>query len=216
MSTVIASPTGVDGRAEQASRMSLGLQVRRRKSSPVSVAITLALLALVTVIGLAALNREAAGEPVVPDQLSHWFDSTDPGLPPGLNYDLSVLDPNTMHPTDVLPQLGTVELRLAITNDTALPMTLHFTSALQCEFTVRRIYTFLGGWFVVPLEVWRSSYFHNYSHKPSALTLQPGQTKVYTADWTVNGLNQLQVPPGDYRVYTSFQGIKPLHLNKPL
>jgi hypothetical protein len=39
---------------------------------------------------------------------------------------------------------------------------------------------------------------------------------VYTADWTVNGLNQLQVPPGDYRVYTSFVGIKPLFVTKPL
>ncbi len=201
---------------QQQSRVVLGLQVRRRKSSPVSVAITLAVLAVVVVMGLAGLNREAAGEPVIPDQLSHWFNKADPGLPVGLNYDLSVLDPSTMHPTDVLPQLGTVELRLAITNDTALPMTLRFPTALQCEFTVRRIYTFLGGWFVVPLEVWRSSYFHNYSRKPTVLTLAPGQTKVYTSMWTVNGLNKLQVPPGDYRVYTSFQGIKPLHVTKPL
>ena len=180
------------------------------------MAITLIILAVVVVMGLAGLNREAAGEPIIPDQLSHMFAKDDPGLPPGLNYDLSVLDTNTMHPTDALPQLGTVELRLAVTNDTALPMTLKFPTALQCEFTVRRIYTFLGGWFVVPLEVWRSSYFHNFSKKPSRLTLAPGQTKVYTADWTVNGLNQLQVPPGDYRIYTSFQGIKPLHVTKAL
>jgi len=81
---------------------------------------------------------------------------------------------------------------------------------------VRRIYTFLGGLFVVPLEVWRSSYFHNYSKMPTQLSLKAGETKVYTADWTVNGLNQLQIPPGDYRVYTSFVGIKPLFIQKPI
>lgn len=189
---------------------------RRRTTSSFSVLLTLAVLAFVIVVGLAALNREAAGEPVLPQQISRYFQETDPGLAPGLNYDLSVIDPQTMHPTDSLPQLGTVEMRLAITNDTALPMTLDFPTALQCEFTVRRIYTFLGGFFVVPLEVWRSSYFHNYSKKPTKLRLAPGQTKVYTADWTINNLNQLQVPPGDYRVYTSFQGIKPLLVTKPL
>ena len=190
--------------------------LRRRQSSPISLAIIVAVLGCVSVLGLAGLNREAAGEPLVPDQMARWFDQNDPGLPPGLNYDLSVLDPATMHATDSLPQLGKVELRLAITNDTALPMKLDFPTALQCEFTVRRIYTFLGGWFVVPLEVWRSSYFHNYSKKPTKLTLAPGQTQVYTSMWTINGLNQLQVPPGDYRIYTSFRGIKPLLVGKPL
>lgn len=206
-----------NGPQTQASRgwISLALQSRRRSSSPVSVAISLIVVAVVLLLGLAALNREAAGEPIVPDQISHMFNKGDPGLPPGLNYELSVLDPDTLHPIDTLPQLGTVELRLAITNDTALPMTMKFPTSLQCEFTVRRIYTFLG-YFVVPLEVWRSSYFHNYSHKPSQLTLQAGQTKVYTAVWTVNGLNQLQVPPGDYRVYTSFKGIRPLFVTKVL
>lgn len=197
-------------------RVTLAPLQRRRQSSPFSVLLTLAVLAFVIVMGLAALNREAAGEPVLPQQLSRLIEQNDPGLPSGLNYDLSVIDPQTMHPTDSLPQLGTVELRLAITNDSALPMNLDFPSALQCEFTVRRIYTFIGGWFVVPLEVWRSSYFHNYSKKPTKLRLAPGQTKVYTADWTINNLNQLQVPPGDYRVYTSFQGIKPLLVSKPL
>lgn len=189
--------------------------MRRRSSSPFSVAVTLIVIAVVLVLGLAGLNREAAGEPIVPEQIAHLFNKTDPSLPPGLNYELSVLDPNTLRPIETLPQLGTVELRLAITNDTALPMTLNFPTSLQCEFTVRRIYTFLG-YFVVPLEAWRSSYFHNYSKKPTTLTLQAGQTKVYTADWTVNGLNQLEVPPGDYRVYTSFEGIKPLFVTKPL
>jgi len=197
-------------------RVILARNLRRRTTSPLSVLLTLVVLAFVVVVSLAALNREVAGEPVLPQQLSRVFEQNDPGLPAGLNYDLSVIDPQTMHPTDSLPQLGTVELRLAITNDTALPMNLDFPSALQCEFTVRRIYTFLGGWFVVPLEVWRSSYFHNYSKKPTKLRLSPGETKVYTADWTINNLNQLQVPPGDYRVYTSFQGIKPLLVAKPL
>ena len=176
---------------------------------------TLVVLAVAVLLGLEGLNREAAGEPILPDQITHIFNKSDPGLPPGLNYELSVLDPTTLHPIETLPQLGTVELRLAVTNDAALPITLTFPTSLQCEFVVRRIYSFLGG-FVVPLEVWRSSYFHNYSKKRSVLVLEPGQTKVYTADWTINGLNQLQVPPGDYRVYTSIQGIKPLLVKKPI
>jgi hypothetical protein len=189
---------------------------RRRSSSPVSVAITLITLAVVAVLALAGLNREAVGEPIIPDQITHLFSRGDPGLPPGLNYDLSVLDPATQQPLTTLPQLGTVEVRLAITNDSALPMTMKFPTSLQCEFTVRRIYTFLGGLFAVPLEVWRSSYFHNYSRERTELHLKPGQTKVYIADWTINNLNQLQVPPGDYRVYTSFNGIKPLFIQKLL
>ena len=200
----------------QGLREALASYPRRRSSSPVGVAIGLVVLSVMAVMIAAAFNREAAGEPVLPATVSQWLNKSDPAMPPGLNYDLSALDPTTMHPTEVLPQLGTVQLRLAITNDTALPMTFNFSTAEQCEFTVRRIYTFLGGWFVVPLEVWNSSYFHNYSRKPTRLTLAPGQTKVYTADWTVNGLTQLQVPPGEYRVYTSFQGIKPLFITKPL
>ena len=190
--------------------------IRRRSSSPVNVAVTLTLLAVALVLCVAGLNREAYGEPVIPTAISHMFSHSDPGLPAGLNYDLAALDPSTQQPIESLPQLGTVEIRLAITNDNALPMTLDFPTSLQCEFVVRRIYTFLGGLFVVPLEVWRSSYFHNYSKAPSKLMLKPGETKVYTAYWTVNALNQSQVPAGDYRVFTSFSGIKPLFLAKPL
>ena len=190
--------------------------IRRRSSSPASVALAIALFAVCAVLGLAGLNREAAGEPVIPQQVSHFFNRSDPGLPDGLNYDLSVLEPDTQKPLTLLPQLGTVEVRLAITNDSALPMKLDFPTSLQCEFIVRRIYSFLGGLFVVPLEVWRSSYFHNFSRQPSRLVLEPGETKVYTAYWTVSGLNQLQVPPGDYRVYTSIQGIRPIFIPKPL
>jgi hypothetical protein len=190
--------------------------IRRRSSSPASFAVAIGVLVVGAVLGLAGLNREAAGEPVIPQQITHFFNKNDPGLPDGLNYDLSVLDPDTQKPLSTLPQLGTVEVRLAITNDSALPMRLDFATSLQCEFIVRRIYTFLGGLFVVPLEVWRSSYFHNYSRQPTRLVLKPGETKVYSAYWTVSGLNQLQVPPGDYRVYTSLAGIKPLFIPKPL
>lgn len=189
---------------------------RRRPSSPVNVAVTLVLLCVALVLVVAGLDREAVGEPIIPVEISHLFSKRDPGLPPGLNYDLSLLDPSTKTPMADLPQLGTVEFRLAITNDAALPMTLDFPSSLQCEFTVRRIYSFVGGLFVVPLEVWRSSYFHNYAKAPTKLTLEPGETHVYTAYWTINGLNQLEVPPGDYRVFTSIAGVKPLFLQKPL
>jgi hypothetical protein len=189
---------------------------RRRSSSPLSVALALSVIAAAVVLGLAGLNREAAGEPVIPDQVSHVFNRDDPGLPAGLNYDISVLDPSTQQTTGTLPQLGTVELRLALTNDTALPVTLKFANSLQCEFIVRRVYTFVGNLFVVPLEVWRSSYFRNYSRRPTTLTLRPGQTKIYVAYFSINSLNQFQVPPGDYRVYATLPGIRPVHLTKAL
>lgn len=189
---------------------------RRRTSSPVNVAITLVILATALVLSVAGLDRESYGEPIVPPAISHFFSRSDPGLPAGLNYDLAALDPDTQRPLDELPEVGTVELRLAVTNDNALPMTLSFPSSLQCEFVVRRIYSFLGGLFIVPLEVWRSSYFHNYAKTPTKLVLAPGQTKVYTAYWTVNGLHASEVPAGDYRVFTSFVGIRPLYLTKPL
>lgn len=189
---------------------------RRRSTSPVSVTVTLVLLAVAALLVVSGLNRESIGEPFIPDAVTHLFSKSDPGLPAGLNYDFSVLDPQTQQTLTSLPQLGTVDIRLAMTNDTALPMTLKFTSALQCEFIVRRVYPVLGGLFKVPLEVWRSSYFHNYSRQPTQLTLAPGQTKVYVAYWTINGLNQLQVPPGEYRIWTSIAGIKTLPISKPL
>jgi hypothetical protein len=165
---------------------------------------------------LYGLNREAFGDPIVPDQISRLFNQTDPNLPAGLNYELSVLDPDSQAPLSTLPQLGTVEVRLAVSNDSALPIKMNFPTSLQCEFIVRRIYTFLGNLFEIPLEVWNSSYFHNYSRHPTTLVLKPGETKVYTAYWTINNLNQSQVPPGDYRVYTSMRGIKYVEIDKPL
>jgi Intracellular proteinase inhibitor len=189
---------------------------RRRAGSPVSVALTLFVLALTTVFGLAGLNREANGEPILPDQITHFFTKPDPGLPAGFNYDLSIVDPDTQQTLSTLPQLGTVEIRLAITNDSAVPMTFDFPTSLQSEFIVRRIYHFIGQLFVIPLEVWRSSYFHNYTKRPTTLVLKPGQTRVYTALWTINNLNQSQVPAGEYRVYSSFHGIRDIDIDKPL
>jgi len=189
--------------------------VHRRTSSPVSLVLTLALLVVVIGLGLAGLNREAIGEPVIPDQITSLFTRSDPALPAGLNYDLSVLDPNTQAPMGQLPQLGTVEVRLAITNDSALPLTFKFKTSMQCEFIVRHLYKFLGE-FIIPLEVWRSSYFHNFAKSPTTLVLKPGDTKIYTAYWTINNLNESQVPPGDYGVYTSFRGVKRIEIDKPL
>ena len=60
--------------------------------------------------------------------------------------------------------------------------------------------------FALPLEVWRSSYFHNYTRQPSTLELEPGQTKVYESEFSVTALNAGQVPPGDYRAIASFYG----------
>ena len=87
--------------------------------------------------------------------------------------------------------------RLAITNASPLPDTLDFPTSLQCEFITRRVASFLGGLFVFPLEVWRSSYFHNISHKPTSLLFKPGETKVFTALWTFKQSGDEGAPPGD-------------------
>jgi len=109
-------------------------------------------------------------------------------------------------PLETLPEIGKVEMRLAVTNDSALPMTMNFKSSKQCEFIVRRVFTYVDGLFALPLEIWRSSYFHNVSIKPSQLVLQPGQTKVYESVFYLSALNAREVPVGDYRVVAVFDG----------
>ncbi len=163
------------------------------------------LLASLLLLALAGITRYTVGEPIMPDWFAKAIHHKQPALPPGMTYDFEVLDPATKRPLTALPEVGTISMRLAITNDSALPVKMSFRSGQQCEFIVRRVFTFVDGLFALPLEVWRSSYFHVVSQKPTTLVLQPGQTKVYTATFTLNALNEQQVPPGDYRIIAAIE-----------
>jgi hypothetical protein len=174
-------------------------------------------VALLFVVALAAITREAVGEPIVPPQLIELFHKQPPALPQGFTYDFEVLDPITQRPVATLPPDGTVELRLAITDASPLPATLQFATSLQCEFITRRVESFLGGLFVLPLDVWRSSYFHNISHVPTQISFQPGETRVFTALWTFRQAGDAGAPAGDYRLIAKFYGATfPIRILKPL
>ncbi len=172
----------------------------RRPTRPLKFALTMVLLASLLLLAMAGITRYAFGEPIMPDWLAKPLHHKQPALPPGMTWDFEILDPASKRPLEALPEVGTVVMRLAITNDSALPIKMQFRTGLQSEFIVRRVFTFVDGLFAVPLEVWRSSYFHNISPKPTTLSLQPGETKVYTATFQFNALNANQAPAGEYRI----------------
>jgi hypothetical protein len=188
---------------------------RSRTSTPGQITITVIILVLLILFGVSFVSHEAAGEPMVPARLAQLLHRPDPTLPEGMTYDFEILDPETQHPLPILPASGSVEFRFAVTNDSALPMKLDFPSELQCEFVARRVHTYLGGLLVLPLEVWRSSYFHNIRRTPTILRLDPGQTEVYVASWTIDPAGAL-VPAGEYRLVASFYGVEETQpLTKP-
>lgn len=175
------------------------------------------LLASLLLLSMAAITRYTVGEPILPPWLARALHRPQASLPPGMTYDFEVLNPDTKRPLEALPEIGTVMMRLAVTNDSALPMKVHFPSGNQSEFIVRRVFTYVDGLFALPIEVWRSSYFHNISPKPTNLVLQPGETKVYIATFTLSALNERQVPAGDYRIVTIFHGWQTsIPISKPL
>jgi Intracellular proteinase inhibitor len=183
--------------------------MRARQNSSGQLTITLIVLVLVVLFGVSFVSHQAAGEPMVPPRLADLLHRPDPSLPQGMTYDFEILDPQTERPMPILPESGNVEFRFAVSNDSALPMTLTFPSELQCEFVARRVHTYLGGLIVLPLEVWRSSYFHNIRRTPTTLRLVPGQTQVYVAQWTIE---PVPTPPGDYRLVASFYGVEETQL----
>jgi hypothetical protein len=190
---------------------------RKRPFSTLQFALTVILVALLFVLALAAITREAVGEPIVPPKVMELFRKPDTALPQGFAYDFEVLDPVSQRPIPDLPPEGTVQLRLAVTNQSPLPMTLQFPTSLQSEFIARRVESLLGGLFVFPLEVWRSSYFHNISHVPTTLSFNPGETKVFTSLWTFKQSGDEGAPPGDYRLVAKFYGATfPIRIDKPL
>ncbi len=189
---------------------------RKRPFSTLQFTLTVILVALLFVLALAAITREAVGEPLLPPEVVELFRKSPPQLPQGFTYDFEVLDPVTQHPLTQLPPEGIVQLRLAITNASPLPDTLEFPTSLQCEFISRRVASLLGGLFVFPLEVWRSSYFHNISHKPTTLLFKPGETKVFTALWGFKQSGDLGAAAGDYRLLAKFYGATfPIRIQKP-
>jgi len=190
---------------------------KRRQASNAQLILSLVILAVLFLLALSAISRQAVGEPIMPPRIAQAFNRPQPVLPPGVTYELEIVDPQSLHQVPVLPQVGSVELRLALTNGSALPMSFSFPTAMQCEFTVRQVHEYVGGLFVLPLEVWRSSYFHNISRRPTTLALAPGETKVYVALWSYDIVNRLEVPAGDYRVVADFHGVHlPMRIDKPL
>jgi hypothetical protein len=189
---------------------------RRRRYSSIQFALTITCLALLFVLALAAITREAVGEPVLPEQLAQALHQPQVTLPSGLTYDFEIVDPLTRRPLAALPDQGTAELRLAVTNDSALPMTLRFATSEQCEFIVRRVSTYVYGLFALPLEIWRSTYFHNILRTPTKIDLAPGQTHVFVSYWYFEEQGPQQAPPGDYRIVARFYGATfPLRIDKP-
>jgi hypothetical protein len=189
----------------------------QRRSSPLQVGITMVLLASLLLLVLAGITHFTLGEPILPPWAANAIHHPQPDLPPGMTYDFQIIDPATKHPLTALPEVGTIEMRLAVTNDSALPMHIRFRTGLQCEFIVRKVVYYADGLFALPLEVWRSSYFHNISRKPSALSLDPGQTKVYTALYDLNALNEREIPAGSYRIIAWFNGWQTsIAIDKPL
>jgi hypothetical protein len=184
----------------------MGIPQPGRRATPLQFGLTMVLLASLLLLAMAGITRYTVGEPVLPDWLAKAIHHKQPALPPGMTYDFEVINPNTKGPLEALPEVGTVELRLAVTNDSALPMKIRFPTGNQSEFIVRRVFNYVDGLFALPLEVWRSSYFHNISTKPTNLVLQPGETKVYSATFNFNALNANQVPAGDYRIVAVFNG----------
>jgi hypothetical protein len=195
------------------------LYSRQRKPAPVSsfqFFLTVIWLVVLFLLALAAITREAVGEPILPPSIAGLFHEQEPALPQGFIYDFQVLDPLTQRPLEQLPPSGTIELRLVITNASPLPATLRFPSTLQAEFIARRVYTFFGDLFAVPIEIWRSSYFHNILYKPSELTFASGETRVFTAYWTFEQTGAEQAPSGDYRLIAKFYGVSfPIRIAKP-
>jgi hypothetical protein len=190
---------------------------RKKPFSTLQFTLTVILVAMLFVLALSAITKEAVGEPIVPPEMVELFRKTPPQLPQGFTYDFEILDPLSQRPMTMLPEDGPVEIRLAITNASPLPDTLEFPTSLQYEFIVRRVGSFLGGLFVFPLEVWRSSYFHNISHKPSELLFKPGETKVFTALWDFKGSGDIATPPGEYRVLAKFYGATfPIRIQKTI
>lgn len=188
-----------------------------RRATPLQLALTMVLLASLLLLAMAAITRFTVGEPILPQWLAKALHRPEPALPPGMTYDFEVLNPDTKRPLEALPEVGNVVVRLAVTNDSALTMRLHFRSGMQCEFIARRVFTFVDGLFALPLEVWRSSYFHIISPKPTTLVLEPGETKVYTASFDLNALNARQVPAGDYRIVATFDDWQTsIPITKPL
>lgn len=178
----------------------------RRTTTPLRFGLTLVLLVSLVLLGLAAITQYTIARPLLPEKVAKALHVRQAALPPGMTYDFSVIDPVTNHPLASLPEVGKVEVRLAVTNDSALPMTLRFKTGEQCEFIVRQVINVVG-LFALPIEKWRSSYFHVVSQKPTTLALQPGQTKVYSATFTLSALNADQMPAGQYRVIAIVNGI---------
>ncbi|HXN09298.1 MAG TPA: hypothetical protein VN860_06515, partial [Candidatus Acidoferrales bacterium] len=86
-----------------------------RRATPLQFTLTVVLLASLLLLAMAGITRYTVGEPILPDWLAKVIHHRQPALPPGMTYDFEIINPTTKSPVEVLPEVGTVELRLAVT-----------------------------------------------------------------------------------------------------
>lgn len=108
-----------------------------------------------------------------------------------VNTILTVTDTNGNSITS-FNQTTTVRAQLRITNNTGTAQTLNFPTQQQYRF---RVVNNANNTIV------RNSDFNvNFGQNPSQLTIQPGQTQIFTYDWDQRDNNGLLVPAGTYRI----------------
>src|SRR5262249_30189426 len=120
-----------------------------RRTSPMQFGLTMVLLASLLLLAMAGITRYAVGAPILPDWAAKAIHHKQPSLPAGMTWDFEILNPVTKRPYDQLPEVGTVVMRLAVTNDSALPMQLHFRTGSQNEFILRRVFYYVGNLFAL-------------------------------------------------------------------
>lgn len=92
-----------------------------------------------------------------------------------------------------------VKMCLTITNRASQPLTLHFSTAQQYDFVVKK----------QGIEVWRWSRGRMFAMMLTDVTLKPNQSLVYEESWQQKDAEGNHVPPGKYEVIgllTSYPG----------
>jgi hypothetical protein len=99
---------------------------------------------------------------------------------------------------DVYDHGEPVILKLGVRNTSNKPVLLEFPTSLDCDFIVEREYDFF---FVkVPFTIWKYSAQVGELQTPHSVSIDPGQAKMFNAQWNQNDFNGKLVKPGKYRI----------------